>query len=533
MLKQTRNVFLIFTSSLILFTWGLYNQEIIGFDSRFYLFAQEMLHYGLSWFPTTYAKPYPDYPANGIILIYYLAQLTGTLNKLIAVLPTAICASLTLVMTYLIGAMQSRRWGLYAVFFMLLTLTFLRSARGISLDMYPTLFTTACFYLVYAADKKQSPQLMWGVFPLLFMSFLFRGPIGLIIPTGVVCVYYLMTRNFKRFFISGVVAASILTVCTMSLLMLAQHTGGDAFFYDVLRMQIVGRIDNPYLPRDFYFINSLKMYALAYPVALLVLIGLAFSGEEAKDKKFILLLFGWMLVVLLGMTIPDDKKERYILEISPAISLMAAYVYFAPEDERYFHVLRGLLNLLFLCLPVICLLGLIYLHQYAGTKKLTFNIHFVCMFIVFGALQVANLVIVRRHQDTPAWRETLLLGSASLAFVIATIAIVEPVELYLDKTREFVVTIEAQRQEARAKLVFYKETPDGTSIKYLINMQQQEKPEFIQDQNALLHYPAPAFFVTSADYFLQLPSHVAEQFHIVAHGKLGHVQVVVFEKNKV
>ena len=77
----------LFFFSLFLFTWGLSSQEVIGFDSRFYLFAQEMSRNGLSWFPTTYDHPYPDYPASAILLIYLLGDLFGTLNKFIAVLP--------------------------------------------------------------------------------------------------------------------------------------------------------------------------------------------------------------------------------------------------------------------------------------------------------------------------------------------------------------------------------------------------------------------------------------------------------------
>lgn len=527
-LFETSSIFLL---GLILFTCNLSSQEIIGFDSRFYLFAQEMLHYGITWFPTTYQHPYPDYPATGIILIYFSAKLLGALTKLSAVLPTAICAALTLVLTYLIGSLHAKRWGLYAVFFMLLTLTFFTSARSISLDMYPTLFTTACFYLIYTADKKQLPHLIWFVFPLLFCSFLFRGPIGLVVPAGVISIYFLLTKQFRKFVVIGFLAFVLLCISTALLLQIAHHSGGSEFMHAVLRMQIIGRIDNPYLPRDFYFINSLKMYALAYPVALLVLVGVALSSKEAKDAKFILILFGWMLVVLFGMSIPDDKKERYILEMTPAIALLAAYPYFAPEHERYFKILRTLLNTLFLSLPLLFMLGLVYLHQYAVQKPLFFDVHYVCMFILFGAFQIANFIINRRHQHAQPWRETLLLGSATLCFVIANIAVLEPVQQYLDQTREFVVATETQRLRANAKLVFYKESPDGTAIKYLINMYKREQPIFINDDQSLLSYPAPAFFVTSTEFYLQLPKAVTNQFHRIGQGQLGHVPVIVFERN--
>ena len=40
--------------ALLLFIAGNWHQAIIGFDSRFVLFAQEMLRHGPSFFPTTY-----------------------------------------------------------------------------------------------------------------------------------------------------------------------------------------------------------------------------------------------------------------------------------------------------------------------------------------------------------------------------------------------------------------------------------------------------------------------------------------------
>src|SRR5436853_4703271 len=109
----------LFFFSLILFTWGISSQEVIGFESRFYLFAQEMWQNGPSWFPTTYHEPYPDYPGLSTFLIYLSARAAGSLNKLAAIFPSAVAAALTVVMTYAIGALHSKRWGICAVFLLL------------------------------------------------------------------------------------------------------------------------------------------------------------------------------------------------------------------------------------------------------------------------------------------------------------------------------------------------------------------------------------------------------------------------------
>lgn len=318
---------IIFLVSLFLFTYGINHQEVISFDSRFYLFALEMWQNGPTWFPITYHQPYPDYTSASTFLIYLSACLLGGMSKLAAVLPTAIAAALTMVMTYKIAALHDKRWGFAALCFMLLTFTFFKAARGIALDLYPTVITASCFYLVYSADKLSKPARRNWIYPLIFLSFVFRGPIGLVMPVGVVCVYYLLQKKYQTFFKVGFISLFILVLCSISLLMLAYHVGGSDFMRDVLRMQVVGRMGENKLPFYFYFTNGMANYALAFPVAVMVLLGLWFSQDKKWMPAFagMTVLAGWMLVILIGMSIPGEKKTRYILPFVPAIALIASY----------------------------------------------------------------------------------------------------------------------------------------------------------------------------------------------------------------
>ena len=77
--------------ALLLFVLGEHTQTTIGFDSRFVLFAQEMLRHGPSVFPTTYGQPYPDYSATSTFLIWLLSVPFGEVTRLTAWLPTAMC----------------------------------------------------------------------------------------------------------------------------------------------------------------------------------------------------------------------------------------------------------------------------------------------------------------------------------------------------------------------------------------------------------------------------------------------------------
>ena len=78
--------------ALLLFIVGDWHQAIIGFDSRFVLFAKEMLRQGPSFFPTTYGQPYADYPGTATFFSFVFARLFGAPNHLANILPTALAS---------------------------------------------------------------------------------------------------------------------------------------------------------------------------------------------------------------------------------------------------------------------------------------------------------------------------------------------------------------------------------------------------------------------------------------------------------
>jgi 4-amino-4-deoxy-L-arabinose transferase-like glycosyltransferase len=524
----------IFCFTLFLFTWGLSSQEVIGFDSRFYLFAQEMWRNGISIFPTTYDQPYPDYPATAIIVINLFAHLFGGLNKLIAVLPTAIMAALTLVLTYLIGERQKRCLGWFAVCLMLLTLTFFKASRAITLDMYTTAVTTACFYVIYSADRKNKIKYIAWIYPLLLLGFIFRGPIGLVVPAGVICIYYLLAGQIKKFLVIGFSAFVLLAISTSLLLACAYQIGGESFMQAVLRMEVLGRMGGGKLPYYFYFTESLGSYALAYPFALATFIGVLYytwlKRLTIPDANFLLKLFGWAAVVLIGMSIPGDKKVRYVLPMVPALALLAAYPFTTWQEEKYFQQWRKFFRGLFLYFPLFFLLAIEVV--FFNRKQFGLRVNIYSLTTVYLFFQSCSFWFYYHYIDRIKLREVAVVFFAAMSFVVAEIAVLEPMELQLEKARAFVVAMEAVRLHDHAQLVFYKENPDSLPIKYLINMPQREKPIFIQAITELKQVTSPTFFVTSVENFMRLPPRLITTFRIIGRERMGHVEVVVFSNVK-
>ncbi len=75
---------IIFVLGTIIFIGGLYSAEFTRINCRFALFIGEMRQYGIGIFPTLYDKPYTDYPATHILMMY-LASFGGyAINMLTA-----------------------------------------------------------------------------------------------------------------------------------------------------------------------------------------------------------------------------------------------------------------------------------------------------------------------------------------------------------------------------------------------------------------------------------------------------------------
>lgn len=229
--------------ALLLFVAGNWDQAIIGFDSRFVLFAQEMLRHGPGFFPTTYGQPYADYLSTSTLLTWLLSLPLGRVTSFSAWLPTAVASAVIVALVYRLTAPYSQRWALLSIALLLLSSTFISETRAVSLDQMLAAVTLALFYLGYAHDHFASPRRLPWLLLLLLLGFAIRGPIGLVIPTGVLCSYYLLNRQWRRLFSFGVLALALLLACVGLLLLLAKVSGGESFMQDVIRMQFLGRMD--------------------------------------------------------------------------------------------------------------------------------------------------------------------------------------------------------------------------------------------------------------------------------------------------
>lgn len=482
--------------ALLLFIAGNWHQAIIGFDSRFVLFAQEMLRHGPGFFPTTYGQPYADYLATSTLLTWLLSLPLGQVTSLTAWLPTAMASAVIVILVYRLTAPYSRRWGLLSIALLLLSSTFMSETRAVSLDQMLAAITLTVFYLGYAHDHFGAGKRLHWLYLLLIVGFAVRGPIGLVVPTGVLCSYYLINRQWRQLFSFGLLALALLVACVGLLLLMAKLSGGESFMQDVVRMQFLGRMDGSEGSSSalYYFTSSLGNYALAYPLALLVLLAVALGGRRTPEPALQLVLYcaAAGILVMLGLSIPQAKKARYVLAMVPMAAIIAAYP-FQVAQGRVFAWLRGLMLTIWTLLPALLIAALLFARP-RYPEQLS---HLEWVFGVLGLLQALALLALFK----PRLRSVGPAFAAVLAVWATYILVVEPLERSLYDTRTFTLRVHEQVMQQRAPVVLHGLGKDAKAIKYMVNLECDQVPLFTQQASDLTPLQGPAWLVMSqADF---------------------------------
>ena len=261
-------------------------------------------------------------------------------------------------------------------------------------------------------------------------------------------------------------------------------------------MQFLGRMDGSEGVSGslYYFTGSLGNYALAYPLALLVLAAVWLPHQRQAGPALRLLQYctAAALIVMVGLSIPQAKKARYLLPMLPMAAIIAAYP-FQVAGGRVFVWLRGLMQGVWLLTPCVLIGVLLYAHR-RFPEQLT---SITSMLIILAALQVIALATLFR----PRWRAQTLAFCAVLALWSAYILVFEPVERRLYDTQTFSRAAFALVQNDPAPLVLHGMGKDAKAIKFMVNIDEDLQPVFTESIQELEQLQLPAWLMMDArDY---------------------------------
>ncbi|MCP3967948.1 MAG: hypothetical protein GY750_19260 [Lentisphaerae bacterium] len=536
-MDKKKTAWLIFLATTVLFLAGLHNLEFTKIDCRFALFVQEFDNHKLGPFPYLFGKPYCDYPSLHSYLMHMCVMLFKSLNMFTLSLPSALSAGGVMAFTYLIGAKVSNKLGLLGAILLAATFEFLCIARAPSPDMIVALVTIVSFYLMYSSEiEGKFGKLTFLPFLLIF-GFAMRGPIGLVIPVGVICAFFLAARRWKMMILSGLMCALMLALCMLLYVSWIYEFGGKELLNQFKEAQVASRMTSG-KPIWFYFTNALGSYSLSYPLALFVLGTYGWIKRKSFFEKvkfdtyggLLQLLAAWFLVVVIGMSIPGTKHLRYIVGVIPATALIAAYLFVNPDKFKLFRVIRDVFIQICRFAPFI-LTGLLWIaalviHMIGLDLKLP-------VFLPSMVFMVLGIAMIAGPRKIKSLDKVLFVAALTTAgFLVVKVMVVEPIEQYLESSRAFVAKIETLRK-GNDKVCFFELGPDGEELKYLVNIPESKhfmpvyanlgKPE------KLLTLPKDMIIIAKESKVDKLPSSVRFNLEQVAAGKLGHKECLAFK----
>ena len=523
----------IFIASVALFLAGLQNIEFVRINCRFGLFVREMAEGPLGAFPLLYGKPYCDYFSIHSYLMY-LASLLGGVNMLTVTLPSALAAGGVMSLTYLIGARKSNKFGLFAVILLAASYEFLCVARAPSPDMFVAFATIFAFYLMYTAELDKKAIRLF-ILPLLFvLGFAIRGPIGAVIPIGVVCAYYLANRNWKTTIAGGVLGTLVLSSCLMLAIIIIYNQGGRELVIEWKNAQIGSRLSSG-KPVWFYFTNAMGSYALGYPLGFFVMITYAwierkkyFAKESAGTYAALRQgLTAWFFVIVLGMSIPGTKHLRYVVSAVPAAALLGAFVFENPDRLAIFKKVRDIFLKICRFTPFAALVVVIIGAIVLKILKIDIPVPMFLPAVMFLVLGFAMIGGSRKIKE--ADRLMFLVALTAMTFFVIKIMIIEPLETYSESSYKLVKKIEDLRP-AGSKMTFCG-IYDGEDLKYLVNIKQLHIPNFvaIADNEKLLKLPPGSLIVFKSNKTKAIKPNVLKRLEVVAEGDLGHRKCTVYK----
>jgi len=200
----------------------------------------------------------------------------------------------------------------------------------------------------------------------------------------------------------------------------ARYEAGPAFVKEVINTQVFNRLDSA-SPKPFYyyFAHAPFSFATSFPLALIVLGAFANKISDPRLQEWRLLRHCaiWMLAILVGLSIPGDKKVRYLLPLVPAASMIAAHLFVIGDRNRFLLGVRKLVVKFCYLLPV---LGMLFLLAESvlpsQIRSLMGGVHQTTAIVLLGLELVLMFVMQKKLAGDALKMLTIFaLGVASFA----------------------------------------------------------------------------------------------------------------------
>jgi len=280
-----------------------------------------------------YYLPY----VNGIIysdkpILYFWAMIAsswiaGGLSEAALRLPSVLSGVLSVLLVYRLGRrVFGIRAGFLAASCLATSVMFWWHSQYIQMDQmlsFLILVSLALFFIAHETAAERRSLLLAASGAAMGLAFLTKGPVGLLVPAGIMAAYLLITGDWRRIWgkETAWMAAAFVLLAAPWYVSLA-FTGHGAVLTDFFIRHNLERATDPfnharpfwyYLPRLF---SDLFPWSLFLPAALFAP---SRNEMERRGRLFALL---WVAVVFLLFSAAGSKRGVYLLPLYPAVALL-------------------------------------------------------------------------------------------------------------------------------------------------------------------------------------------------------------------
>jgi 4-amino-4-deoxy-L-arabinose transferase-like glycosyltransferase len=261
-----------------------------------------------------------------------ISHISGRVNEFTIRFPSAILATLGVLLTYLAGGrLWGKEAGLIAALVLATSFEWWRAATTARVDMTLTFFMVAAFlfflFLYREGKSGKGKPLTWAL--LLGLATLAKGPVGAFLPCLTALAFLLLRRDLT--FIRKLqpfTSAALFLLVAGSWYALATWQGGERFFAKQIMQENLLRFiateaggtghQHPF----YYFIPNLFLgmapWSFFFPALALFL----YHRRHTLADDGLLYPLVWFGMVFLFYSAASGKRSVYILPLYPAVALL-------------------------------------------------------------------------------------------------------------------------------------------------------------------------------------------------------------------
>jgi 4-amino-4-deoxy-L-arabinose transferase-like glycosyltransferase len=298
-------------------------------EPREALAVQDIVQRGEWLVPLKRATDIPSKPPLFHWSAALVTQATGSLSEATIRFPSALYATLGVLLIYLLGRkiLDARR-ALLGAAILATTMVYQDQALSARVDMTLCFFVTlslVLFYSLYRGHLK-NPAWFYVFYIVVGIGTLAKGPLGLALSGLVAGSFALVERRWdmvKKFaFHPGV---ALMLILATGWYVIAVTRGGEGFFDRQILQENLSRFagGSGHSHPLYYYIPYLFSQSLPWSLFLPVLLWDLFRKGLRADGD-VLFLKIWLFVMFAFFSISVGKRPVYLLPIYPALSLLLA-----------------------------------------------------------------------------------------------------------------------------------------------------------------------------------------------------------------